>query len=109
MKAEEVIIIGAGPAGIATAIQLKRYGIHPLFFERSEVGGLLLNANLVENYPGFPEGIGGVELVKRFVGQAQSLNIEVAHENVLTLDYDRGLFQARVAQKTYVSRVAVIA
>jgi thioredoxin reductase len=50
----EVVIIGAGPAGLSTAIQLKRYGIEPILLEKEEIGGLLRNANLVENYPGFP-------------------------------------------------------
>jgi thioredoxin reductase len=63
-KIEKVAIIGAGPAGIATAIQLKRYEIAPIIFEKARIGGLLLNANLVENYPGFPEGISGITLVK---------------------------------------------
>jgi len=53
MEIKKVAIIGAGPAGIATAIQLRRYGINPLLFEKEKVGGLLRNANLVENYPGF--------------------------------------------------------
>jgi len=109
MKAENVIIIGAGPAGLATAFQLKRYGIHPLLFERAKVGGLLLNANLVENYPGFPQGIPGTDLVSLFALQAQHLNIDVIYEEVIELSYDQDLFQARTAQKNYLSRVAVIA
>jgi thioredoxin reductase len=55
----EVAIIGAGPAGIAAAIQLKRFNIEPIVFEQDEIGGLLRNAHLVENYPGFPAGIAG--------------------------------------------------
>jgi thioredoxin reductase (NADPH) len=109
MKVENVIIIGAGPAGLAAAFQLKRYGIHPLLFERAQVGGLLLNANLVENYPGFPQGIPGIDLVKLFALQAQHLNIDVIYEEVIELSYDQGLFQARAAQKSYLARVAVIA
>ena len=65
-KVEGVTIIGAGPAGIAAAIQLKRYGITPLLLEKNMLGGLLRNANLVENYPGFPVGISGLHLTSLF-------------------------------------------
>jgi len=110
MKVEEVIIIGAGPAGLATAIQLKRFGIHPLLFERARAGGLLRNANLVENYPGFPIGISGLDLVNLFLRQAQNLCIDVTYEEVIELSYDQGLFQAKTGrQKNYTSRLAVIA
>ena len=47
MKVADVLIVGAGPAGLTTALQLRRYGLNPLIFERAEVGGLLKNANLV--------------------------------------------------------------
>ena len=106
---DEVIIIGAGPAGLAAAIQLKRYGVTPLIFERADVGGLLRNANLVENYPGFPRGISGPRLVKLFIRQAQNLAIAVTHEEVIELVYKQGLFHAHTHQNSYASRVAVIA
>ena len=109
MKVEEVIIIGAGPAGLATAIQLERYGVHPLLFERAAAGGLLRNANLVENYPGFPVGISGLDLVNLFMQQAQNLGIDVTNEEVIELSYDKGLFQVKTAQNNYASRLAVIA
>lgn len=63
---EEVIVIGAGPSGLAAASQLALYGIQALVLEKSEIGGLLLNAQAVINYPGVPEGISGRELVKLF-------------------------------------------
>ena len=59
MNPDEVVIIGAGPAGITAAIQLKRYGIPFVLMEKNRAGGLLWNANLVENYPGFPAGVSG--------------------------------------------------
>jgi len=63
-KNTNVIIIGAGPAGIACAIQLKRYNINTIVLEKDKIGGLLKNANLVENYPGFPNGINGEKFVQ---------------------------------------------
>ena len=57
------IIIGGGSAGCATAIQLKRSNIDFLLFEKDEIGGLARNANLIENYLGFPQGITG----KRYI------------------------------------------
>jgi thioredoxin reductase len=109
MKVEPVMIIGAGPAGLAIAIQLKRYGIGPLLFEGRAPGGLLRNANLVENYPGFPKGITGTRLANLFVRQAQNLNIEVMHEEVLYLAHEHDIFEVRTAKNTYHSNVAVIA
>ena len=106
---DEVIIIGAGPAGLAAAIQLKRYGVNPLIFERANVGGLLWNANLVENYPGFPRGISGPRLVKLFIRQAHNLAIAVTHEEVIELEYVQGLFYAHTHRNSYASRVTVIA
>src|SRR4030067_823709 len=90
MEAEQVIIIGAGPAGLATAIQLKRYGVTPLLFERAQAGGLLWNANLVENYPGFPSGISGPDLVGLFVRQAQHLSIDVTREEGVEMGFSVG-------------------
>ena len=55
----DVGIIGSGPTGIAASIYLKRAGFDIISFERKKIGGLLINANLVENYPGFPKGISG--------------------------------------------------
>ncbi len=109
MDVEQVIIVGAGPAGLAAAIQLKRYGLHPLVFERAEAGGLLLNANLVENYPGFPAGIPGPELVELFIRQANHLDVAVTFDEIIELDYHQGWFRASTRQNSYTSRAAVIA
>ncbi len=109
MNVEPVMIVGAGPAGLAAAIQLKRYGLHPLIFERANLGGLLLNANLVENYPGFPAGIPGPELVKLFTQQALNLGIQVIFEEIVALEYDQGIFKASTKQGSYFAQLAVIA
>ncbi|MCK4942928.1 MAG: NAD(P)/FAD-dependent oxidoreductase [Candidatus Aminicenantes bacterium] len=84
----EVIIVGAGPAGMATALQLKRYGIDAVLFEKDRPGGLLINARLVENVMGFPEGISGPDLVKLFCGQLKRFDINAVNETVMKIDYD---------------------
>lgn len=108
MKLEDVTIIGAGPAGIATAIQLKRWGLDPLLLESGHIGGLLVNANLVENYPGFPEGISGGELVKRFEAQLIMVGVVPHFEEVLELDYDEH-FILRTSEREFRSKFVVIA
>jgi thioredoxin reductase len=85
-KQTEVIIIGAGPAGITTAIQLKRYGIPFLLFEKERIGGLLWNANLVENYPGFPNGVSGPGLIRLLEKQMKRIGVEVVYEEVINVD-----------------------
>lgn len=109
MKVEEVIIVGAGPAGLAASIQLKRYGVHPVIFERAHIGGLLRNANLVENYPGFPDGIRGPELVQLFIHQAHNLDIDVTYDEVVSVAFEQDLFQVFTPQEKYASKVVVIA
>lgn len=109
MQIEEVIIIGAGPAGLAAAIQLQRYGIPPLILERNKPGGLLWNANLVENYPGFPNGISGVGLVNLMRQQAEGVGVKITAAEVTRLDWNGRHFRAETDQGLYRARCAVIA
>jgi thioredoxin reductase len=108
MKIERATIIGAGPAGIATAIQVKRYGIEPILLEKSHVGGLLVNANLVENYPGFPQGISGIELVRLFEAQLEKAGVQVHFAEALRLSYDE-TFVIATQKSTFRSQIAVVA
>ena len=109
METEKAIIIGAGPAGIAAAIQLKRQGINPVVFEKSEVGGLLRNANLVENYPGFPGGISGGHLVSLFKKQLGAQLLEVVFEEVTSLDFEDGIFHVETPKQDCRSRTVLVA
>lgn len=101
---KNVAVIGAGPAGLAAAIQLVREGFFPLILEKNQAGGLLHNANLVENYPGFPGGISGFELAELFLRQAEGVGVEITSgqvnqltdsDGLLTLDTDAGKFLSR--------------
>ncbi len=108
-RSAEVIIIGGGPAGISCAIQLKRCGITPLIFDSESIGGMLRYANLVENYPGFPGGIKGVDLVKKFKDQLKLEKLKCLHQKVLNLKYEQGQFEVITGNSCFRSRFLVIA
>ena len=109
LNREESIIIGGGPGGMISAIQLKRYGISATLFEANRLGGLLWNANLVENYPGFPGGIPGPNLVELFTQQFESHSLEAIYQRVLDVDYDQNEFIVSTDASTYSSRTLVVA
>src|SRR3989339_2208240 len=75
-EAIDLCIVGGGPAGVAAAIQSHRLGLRVLLVEKEgEIGGWAHSANYVENYPGFPQGITGEDLVARFQKQLQQWQI----------------------------------
>lgn len=104
----DVAVIGCGPAGIAAAVQLQRAGIKPLVFEAERIGGLLNNAFLVENYPGFPNGISGMRLVKKFQQHLTAWRIPVIMKRVDRIVEGKRLFTLH-ADKIYRSRFVVYA
>ena len=106
---EQIIIIGAGPAGIAATIQLRRFGFDPLVFEKDDVGGLLLNANLVENYPGFPSGIAGSDLAPLLKDHVLRFHPRIRKEEVTCLDWNGQTFIVRTDENTYSSKFVVLA
>jgi thioredoxin reductase len=109
MKINDVFIIGGGPAGISCAIQLSRYGIEPILLERKNIGGLLLNANYIENYPGFPEGIKGSELTKLLKKQLERNKVKILYEEVLNLSFNKKIMEIKTNKNIYYSKFAVIA
>jgi thioredoxin reductase len=105
----EVVIIGAGPAGIAAAIQLKRQGVEHVLLERTRVGGLLWHANLIENYPGFAQGVRGNELVELLKAHLKKVGVNVNMEEVESLGFAEGAFLTRTNLRTLCSKFAVVA
>lgn len=109
MKMVDVAIIGAGPAGIAAGIQVKRYGLDFVLVECSVVGGLLHNANLVENYPGFPQGISGPALVQRMLEHMQSAGVQAVQAEVTSLAFQEGAFHLDTSAGEMQAQILIIA
>jgi thioredoxin reductase (NADPH) len=86
-QVREVIIIGSGPAGFTAGIYTARAGLNPLLIASSvEIGGELMKTTEVENFPGFPEGLQGPELMAHFQAQAERFGTEVMYEDVVEVD-----------------------
>lgn len=108
MNDYDVLVIGGGPAGIGTAIQTIRYGYNVAIIEKNEIGGLLRNANLIENFAGFPKGINGDKLTSLFKKQIEHLNIPVFCETALEIEFE-DKFIIKTDKDTYFSYFLVLA
>ena len=85
----QLIIIGSGPAGLTAAIYAARANLSPLIVASSvDVGGELMNTTEVENFPGFPEGIQGPDLMAKLQAQAEKFGAEVAYDDAVELELD---------------------
>jgi thioredoxin reductase (NADPH) len=84
-------------------------GLEPMVIEKNQPGGVLVNANLVENYPGFPGGISGPEIANRFVTQANSFNIYINQDEILLVDFSNGVFTLNSKTGYYQCNILVIA
>ena len=104
----KVIIIGSGPAGLTAAIYAARANLKPLVFEGVQPGGQLTITTDVENYPGFPGGILGPELMDKFRKQAQEFGAETLFENVDKVDFNSKPFKLHVGEKEYEAESVII-
>jgi thioredoxin reductase (NADPH) len=84
-KVWDIIIVGAGPAGLTAGIYTARHNHSTLILHSGEIGGRALEAHKIENFPGFPKGLSGVELMGLFHEQANRFGVEFRHETVIGL------------------------
>ncbi|MDQ2748350.1 MAG: thioredoxin-disulfide reductase [Actinomycetota bacterium] len=105
----EVIIIGSGPAGYTAALYTARADLAPLVFEGSQYGGALMTTTDVENYPGFPEGVMGPDLMAKIRAQAERFGAELVSDDVVNVDLTGPIKVVRTHDAEYTADAVILA
>lgn len=109
METKKVIIIGSGPAGLTAALYCARASLNPLVIGGVSYGGQLMNTTEVENFPGFPQGIQGPELMQHMVDQAKRFGAEIVFDDALKVDFSKRPFMVATGDKEYFGETVIIA
>ena len=103
-----VIIIGTGPSGYTAAIYTARANLKPLVFAGSQPGGQLTLTTHVENFPGFPEGVLGPELMENMRRQSERFGTEFVYDAVTRVDFSKRPFEVFVGEQKYLAKTVII-
>ncbi|HEX3458242.1 MAG TPA: thioredoxin-disulfide reductase [Candidatus Baltobacteraceae bacterium] len=106
---ERVIIIGSGPAGLTAAVYAARANLRPLVLAGGLYGGQLMLTTEVENYPGFPEGIQGPDLMIRFREQAERFGARAENVDVTSVDFGKRPHVVRTSEEQYEAETVIVA
>jgi thioredoxin reductase (NADPH) len=107
-KIQNVIIIGAGPAGMTAALYTSRANLAPLMIEGYQSGGQLMLTTEVENFPGFPEGINGPDLIENMKKQILKFGTQVLSEDVTSVDFSARPFTITVGEKKFLAKTVIV-
>ena len=99
-KTFDVVIIGSGPAGFTAALYAARADLSPLVFEGPEPGGQLMTTTDVENFPGYPDGVMGPQMMQDFREQATKFGADCRYGYVTNIDFDKRPYKLEVDEKT---------
>jgi thioredoxin reductase (NADPH) len=109
MTLQSVLIIGSGPAGLTAALYAARANLQPLVIEGIEAGGQLMLTTLVENWPGYRDGITGPALMEEMRQQALRFGAQIIQGHVTSVDVGRRPFTVRTEERTYEARALIVA
>lgn len=107
-KTFDVVIIGSGPAGLTAALYAARADLSPLVFEGPEPGGQLMQTTDVENYPGYPEGVMGPQMMKDFREQAKRFGADCRYGMVTNIEFGKRPYKLTVDEETELFAKAII-
>ena len=108
MERHDVVIIGGGPSGFTAAIYLGRALLRPLMLTGVKKGGQLMNTTLVENFPGFPEGVMGPDLMMAMEEQAKKFGAEIRQVNVSKVEFADGIKKVWVGDEVIEAKTVII-
>jgi len=109
MKSYEAVVIGGGPAGLTAALYLVRSGVRTLLVEKLSPGGQVLMTEEIENYPGFPKGIKGYELVDHFVDHLSTYELDRISDEVREIVLNDGMYRLRIGDEEVEGKVVILA
>ena len=108
-KIRNIIIIGSGPAGLTAALYNARANLNPLVIAGVKWGGQLMLTTNVENYPGFPQGILGPDLMQKFRDQAGRFGAEILNVDVVSVNFKSRPFKIVADSKSYSTKSVIVA
>lgn len=109
METQDLIIVGSGPAGYTAAIYAGRADLKPLVFEGTQLGGSLMTTTEVENFPGFPTGIQGPQLMTELREQASRFDTQLITDDIIEMDLKNPLKILKTADSTYQTKAVILA
>jgi len=105
----ELVIIGGGPAGLTAGLYAARAGLNVILIEKIVPGGQVLTTDWIENYPGFPEGISGPDLIQKMTEQVKKFDLNIESNEVISLDLSAPVKKIELGDKTITSHTIIIA
>ncbi|MBU4318523.1 MAG: thioredoxin-disulfide reductase [Proteobacteria bacterium] len=104
----DLLILGGGPAGLTAGLYATRAKLNTLLLEKTVPGGQILVTDWIENYPGFPEGISGLDLVQKMTEQATRFGLNIESNEVLSVDFSGPVKKVSVSDRTLTAHAVIL-